>query len=184
MIRDNSALIVIDIQKQFVGDLPEEMKASEVVNNACRVIEKFRQEKKNIIFFREVHRKNIVDFGRELDGDEKIHCIEGTEAADYVDEIVPQDNGHEYEMTKRRYSCFFATDLNILLKGLKVENLYVIGLLSDVCVHYTSADAHQHDYHLRVVKEACGGSSVKAHLAAMDAIEYLQHGSVISVEDL
>ena len=184
MIKENSCLIVIDIQNQFVNDLPEEMNGKEVVKNACKVIQKFREEKKNIVFFREVHRKNIVDFGRELDGDEKIHCIEGTKEADYVPEIKPADNGLEFEMTKRRYSCFFATDLNILLKGLKTENLYIIGLLSDVCVHYTSADAHQHDFHIKVIKEACGGSSVKAHNAAMEAIEYLQHGSVISVNEL
>jgi len=178
----NTALIVIDIQNQFVDDLPSEMEGEEVVKNACKVIEKFRKEKLPIIFFREVHRKQIVDFGRELDGDEKIHCIEGTPAADYHPLIKPEEN--EYQMIKRRYSCFFDTDLNLLLRGLKVENLCIIGLLTDVCVHYTSADAHQNDYHIKVVKEAVGGSSLKAHNAALEAIEYLQHGSVISVNEM
>lgn len=178
----NSALIVIDIQNQFVDDLPAEMNGQEVVKNACTVIEKFRRENLPVIFFREVHRRQQVDFGRELDGDEKIHCIEGTPAADYHPLIKPQEN--EFQMIKRRYSCFFDTDLNLLLKGLKVEKLYIIGLLTDVCVHYTSADAHQNDYFIKVVKEAAGGSSLKAHNAALEAIEYLQHGSIISVNDL
>ena len=50
----------------------------------------------------------------------------------------------EYQIVKRRYSGFFGTDLEILLKGLGVEHIYAVGLLTDVCVHYTCADAHQH----------------------------------------
>lgn len=180
----NSALIVIDVQNQFVNDLPDEMNPKSVVENVCKVIEKFREENLPIIFFREIHRKQLVDFGRELDGNEKIHCVEGTPAANYIDKINPGKNKNEFEMIKRRYSCFFDTDLNLLLKGLKIEKLYLIGLLTDVCVHYTAADAHQNDYFVKVVKEACGGSSKKAHKAALEAIEYLQHGSVISIDNL
>ena len=90
----------------------------------------------------------------------------------------------EYQMVKRRYSGFFGTDLEILLKGLGVEHIYAVGLLTDVCVHYTCADAHQHDYHIHVVREAAGGSSLAAHEAALAAIEYLQHGSVISEKEV
>lgn len=55
---------------------------------------------------------------------------------------------------------------------------YANHYVSGVCVHYTCADAHQHDYHIHVVREAAGGSSLAAHEAALAAIEYLQHGSV------
>lgn len=181
-MKQNSALIVIDIQKQFVDDLPEEMKGEQVVHNAIRVIEYFREKKVPVIFFREVHRKAMVDFGRELDGTESIHCIEDTEAAWYYDGIEPAAN--DFQMIKRRYSCFYGTDLEILLKGLNVNTLYVIGLLTDVCVHYTCADAHQGDYHVKVIREAVGGSSLKAHEAALEAVEYLQKGSVISIQEL
>lgn len=108
------------------------------------------------------------------------HYVSG--AADYFDGIEPLPE--EYQMVKRRYSGFFGTDLEILLKGLGVEHIYVVGLLTDVCVHYTCADAHQHDYHIHVVREAAGGSSLTAHEAALAAIEYLQHGSVISEKEV
>lgn len=179
---EKSALLVIDSQKQFVDDLPEEMKGEDVVDNVVKVLDAFRAAKKPIVFFRELHRVQQVDFGRELDGDEVIHCIEGTDAANFHTKTAPQEG--EYFIPKRRYSGFFATDLDILLRGLGVDTLYVCGFLSDVCVHYTCIDAHQHDYHVKVFKEACGGSSIAAHVAAMNAIEYLQHGSIISVNDL
>ena len=65
----------------------------------------------------------------------------------------------DYFIRKRRYSCFFGTDLEILLKGLKAQTLFLIGGMTDVCVHYTFVDGHQHDYYCRVVEDCVGGTS-------------------------
>ena len=178
----NSALIVIDSQKDFVYNLDENMNGQEAVEKIFEVLKHFRKLNLPIIHFRELHRRQMVDFGRELDGDEGVHCIEGSEMADFVDLTKPLEN--EYFIPKRRYSCFFATDLDLLLRGLKVEKLYIVGFLTDVCVHYTCADAHQHDYQIKVIKEAVRGSSWEAHNASLNAIEYLQHNSVISIDEL
>nr|WP_199251884.1 cysteine hydrolase [Lactobacillus crispatus] len=87
-------------------------------------------------------------------------------------------------MTKRRYSAFFATDLELLLKCLHVETLYLIGGLTDVCIHYTSVDAHQNNYHIRVVTDAVAGSSQEAHDYALKAIKYMQKDALITVDDV
>ena len=85
---------------------------------------------------------------------------------------------------KRRYSAFFGTDLEILLKGLHVDTLYLIGGLTDVCIHYTAVDAHQRDYHIRVVTDAVAGSSEDAHRYALKAIQYLQRDALITAADI
>ena len=85
-------------------------------------------------------------------------------------------------MRKRRYSAFWATDLELLLRGLGVETVIACGFLSDVCVHYTCVDAHQSDLRVFVVPEACAGSSAAASLAAFAAVEYLQHGAVLGLK--
>ncbi len=54
----------------------------------------------------------------------------------------------------------------------------LVGGHTDVCVHYTFVDAHQHDYHCRVVSDAVAGSSIDAHEASLRAMEYLQTGAV------
>ena len=183
-IPKNSALIVIDAQKGLLipeGEQP--MPCVEVRNGIAqivKVLEQFRKLQLPIIHFRELHRPEMVDFGRELDGSEGVHCLEGTTDAEYIEAVTPLSG--EYQIGKRRYSGFFATDLDLLLRGLKVEYLYLVGFLTDVCVHYTAVDAHQHDYHVRIVKEAVRGSSWEAHQAALDAVEYLQRGSIISLE--
>ncbi len=129
-----------------------------------------------VIFVQEVHRPDLVDFGRELDGTEDVHCLEGLPSTELAAEEIDWRPG-DYLIPKRRYSAFYATDLEILLKGLKAQTLILTGGLTDVCVHYTFVDAHQGDYYCRVVEDCVGGSSVEAHDAALRAMEYLQSGA-------
>lgn len=70
------------------------------------------------------------------------------------------------------------------MKGLHVDTLYLIGGLTDVCIHYTAVDAHQHDYHIKVVTDAVAGSSEEAHNYALKAIRYLQRDALITVTDI
>lgn len=184
-IEKSSALLVIDIQQEdLVGmaDLDAKNPAWDCIRNAKRVLDVFRTRKLPVIQIKEVHRKDMVDFGRELDGSEGIHCMENSLYTDYADLTYPVEG--EYLITKRRYSAFFGTDLEILLKGLHVDTLYMIGGLTDVCVHYTAVDAHQHDYHIKVVTDAVAGSDEEANTYALRAIKYLQRDALITAADV
>ena len=125
--------------------------------------------------FQEAHRRDLIDFGRELDGAEGIHLLEGDPGTEIDRSIGMRPD--DYFIRKRRYSCFFGTDFEILLKGLRANTLILIGGHTDVCVHYTFVDGHQHDYFCRVVEDCVAGSSQDAHDAALRAMEYLQTGA-------
>ncbi len=129
-----------------------------------------------VIFIQERHSRTHVDFGRELDGVEDIHCVEDDPDTALIPELTPLPN--EYHVPKRRYSAFFGTDFEILLRGLHAETLVLCGGLTDVCVHYTFVDAHQSDYYVRVATDAVGGSSVAAHEASLRAMQYLQSAAL------
>lgn len=188
MSTTKSALLVIDIQQEDFMDMPENpIEAShderwKCILNGKKVLEYFRRKKLPVIQIKELHREDMIDFGRELDGSEGIHCMENSPYSDYAKITYPLKG--EYLITKRRYSAFFGTDLEILLKGLKVDTLYMIGGLTDVCIHYTAVDAHQHDYHIKVVTDAVAGSSEEAHQYALKAIKYLQRDALITVAEL
>lgn len=184
-IEERSALLVIDIQQEDFVEMKEDdlnNPAWDCIRNSKRVLDVFRERKLPVIQIKEVHRADMVDFGRELDGSEGIHCMENSPYTDYANLTYPIEG--EYRITKRRYSAFFGTDLEILLKGLHVDTLYLIGGLTDVCIHYTAVDAHQHDYHIRVVTDAVAGSSMEAHNYALKAIQYLQRDALITVADI
>jgi len=152
--------------------MPENQK---YMDRAPALIEKARECHIPVVFIQEAHRRDLIDFGRELDGAEDIHLLEGdpgTEIAKAVG-MHPDD----YFIRKRRYSCFFGTDFEILMKGLRADTLIMIGGHTDVCVHYSFVDGHQHDYFCRVVEDCVAGSSLEAHEAALRAMEYLQTGA-------
>ena len=130
-----------------------------------------------VIFIQEIHRADGIDFGRELDGDETEHCLDNDPRTDIAFEQMGYEP-RDYIVPKRRYSAFFGTDLEILLRGLKADTLIFCGGLTDVCVHYTFVDGHQSDYFCRVATDCVAGSSQAAHDASLAAMEYLQTGAL------
>jgi nicotinamidase-related amidase len=189
LIEGRPALIVIDIQAGTFIDMSEVRAIDHMAGYRERMakariaIDKAREQGIPVIFIQEVHRPDLVDFGRELDGEEDVHCLED----DPRTEIAVEEMGFrpgDYLIKKRRYSAFFGTDLEILLRGLKVDTLLLCGGLTDVCVHYTFVDGHQSDYYCRVIEDCVAGSSENAHEAALRAMEYLQTGARRSLGDV
>lgn len=189
LIEGRPALIVVDIQASTFID----SSAVRAIDNmpgyrdrmarARIAIDAARASNIPVIFIQEVHRPDLIDFGRELDGDEDIHCLEDNpKTAIAVKEMGFQPD--DYLIRKRRYSAFFGTDFEILLRGLKVDTLILCGGLTDVCVHYTFVDAHQSDYFCRVIEDCVAGSSLAAHDAALRAMEYLQTGARRSLQEV
>ncbi|MEM9431797.1 MAG: cysteine hydrolase [Pseudomonadota bacterium] len=180
-----AVLMVIDIQKSAFMDvkagIPVMPGYRDNMERARSVVDAAHASDIPVIFFQEIHRRNLIDYGRELDGSEDIHCLEGEPGTPVAFEEMGRAAG-DYFVHKRRYSCFFGTETEILLKGLKAETLILIGGMTDVCVHYTFVDGHQHDYHCRVVKDCVGGTSPEAHQASLNAMEYLQTGAVLDAE--
>ena len=180
LIEGQPVLIVIDIQGgESAGVEPSAIPFmpgyADSMDRVPALIATARHCGVPVVFFQEAHRRDLVDFGRELDGAEGVHLLEGDPGTE-IDPtlgLLPDD----YVIRKRRYSCFFGTELEILLKGLRADTLILVGGHTDVCVHYTFVDAHQHDYFCRVVEDCVAGSSREAHDAALRAMDYLQTGA-------
>ena len=83
LIEGRAALIVIDIQAstfidhsdmRAIANMPDYKQRMELSRKA---IDTARAHDIPVVFIQEVHRPDLVDFGRELDGDEDVHCLEG-----------------------------------------------------------------------------------------------------------
>jgi nicotinamidase-related amidase len=183
----NPVLVVVDMQQG--GGLSHQQTGISVmgghtdrVRRAERLVAAARTAGVPVVFFQEVHRPSGIDFGRELDGAEGVHCVEGQPGTELERSLRPSPG--EIHIVKRRYSGFIGTDFEIVLRGLRASTLILVGGLTDVCVHYTFADAHQRDYYVRVVSDCVGGSSHHRHEAALDAMEYLQTGAVRTTDEI
>jgi biuret amidohydrolase len=186
-LQAHTVLVVIDVQAgellgEAVTGIPIMPGGAERHARIRELVNAARVSSVPVVFLQEVHKPSGIDFGRELDGAEGPHCIEGDEATELAEGLEPTPD--EYLIRKRRYSGFFATELDLVLRSLGAANLILVGALTDVCVHYTAVDAHQRDYRFRVVEDCVGGSSMAAHKAALDAMAYLQRDAVVSSEEV
>jgi nicotinamidase-related amidase len=187
LIVGRPVLLVIDMQQDGYlsteeSGIPHMPGFEDRVRRTVELVDTCRAVGVPVVFFQEVHRRDLVDFGRELDGTEGVHCLEGDPGTALVAELLPQEG--DYFIPKRRYSCFLGTDLEVLLRGLRAETLVLTGGLTDVCVHYTFADAHQRDFYVRVIEDCVGGSTFARHEASLDAMAYLQSRARCTSEDV
>jgi nicotinamidase-related amidase len=187
MIKGNAALLVIDMQHDFLdkGAPVHCVGGMEMVPKVKTLVKACRDARIPVIFTQEVHRPTRIDMGRELDGNEPDHCLLGTRGVEIHQELQPTED--DYHVRKARYDAFLGTDLQFLLNGLMVlphDTLIICGVASNVCVHYTAAAGHQRDYRLKVVEDCCAGSTVEEHEAALTQINYLQNGSRVSLDEI
>ncbi len=180
---NSCALLIIDMQNDFLlpGAPIECSGGLKAIPQIKKLIQCFKEHKRPIIFSQECHRKEKVDFGLELFYEEPEHCLEGTDGVEFVQQLTPADN--DFIIKKRRYSVFFATDLDLLLKGLNVDTLILTGVATDVCVRATAQDALQYNYKVIVPPECVAGTSPEAHQAALNNIAYV-FGKIIAVDEL
>ncbi|MBT0770080.1 cysteine hydrolase [Kineosporia sp. J2-2] len=180
-ISGKTALVVVDFQG---GDLSDPMSTyvTEQVAKARLMVDECRRQGVPVVWIQEVHKPHLVDIGRELDGSEGPHCIEGNPATELASGLEPLPE--EFHIRKRRYSSFFATELDIVLKAYDVDSLVLIGGFTDICILYTSVDAHQRDFFVNVVTDVVSGSSVRAHDDALKMIHYLQRDSLVTSDEV
>lgn len=183
MIIGKTALLVIDMQNDFIGtDAPCACPgAEEIIPRISSLIEACRAAGIPVIYTMEVHRHSGIDSGHER----RNHCFSGTRGAAICESLRP--GGDEPVVLKTRYDAFMDTDLCHVLHGYNVranDTLIICGLATNICIHYTSAGAFQRDYHIRVVGDCCAGYSPELHEGALANIGILGRGSRTDLEQI
>jgi nicotinamidase/pyrazinamidase len=105
------------------------------------------------------------------------HAIAGTPGTDVVGDLVPLRG--DYVLDKKRYSAFYGTELDELLRKLKVEHLVVTGTVTNICVMVSAIEALMRGYRVTVPAYAVHALSDKDQEFALDQIERVFGGEVI-----
>lgn len=145
---DKPAILVVDRLNDFVTGALACDRGKAIVPATAELLDAARAAGVPVIFCNDAHIKGI-DRELKLWGD---HAIAGTKGAEVIPELKLSDK--DYVVPKRRYSGFFQTDLDILLRELGVKTVVMTGLHTHMCVRHTSADAYCLGYDVVVAKEA------------------------------
>lgn len=167
------AIIIIDMQNDFVTGAIKTDRAQRIIPNIKRVIDAAHSTDTPVVFSVDAHRPE-GDREFEIWGP---HAIAGTPAAQVIPELKP--SRHDYEVPKRRYSGFHGTDLNLFLTENKVDEVVLCGLHTNICVRHTSADAFYNGYKITVPEDCVEAFSEKDHREGLDYLKTV-YGARIS----
>jgi len=150
--------IVVDVLNGFckAGNLASP-RCDAAIPRIRAVIEERRGAGDQLIFLADTHDPNDREF--EVF---PVHCVRGTKEADVVEELQPFLKQAAL-IRKRRYSGFFETNLDELLKATRPEQVTVIGVCTDICVLHTVADLRNRDYRVAVPASAVATFDAPGH---------------------
>jgi len=167
------ALIIVDMLNDFVtGKLACE-RAQRIIPNIRLLADASRRAGGIVVFSNDAHLP-------EGDAEFKIwgpHAVEGSHGAEVIPELAPQSG--DFVVPKRRYSGFFATNLNLLLQERGVSKVVLTGLHTNICVRHTASDAFLNGYEIIVPEDGVEAFTEKDHV---EGLEYLKkvYGALIT----
>ena len=156
------ALLIVDMQNDFVlPDAPTAVAgAGATIPVVAALAEHARERSWPVIHVVREHRPDGTDVEytrRELFQNGGGICVAGTPGARIVVELTPRSG--DYVLTKQRFSAFLGTELDFLLRRLRVETLVVAGTQYPNCIRATAVDALGRDYRVIVVSDACSAQT-------------------------
>lgn len=178
MDNKHTAVIVVDMLNDFITG---ELKCDNGVRMAPRLVKLLDAARKadiKIVFCNDAHLKDI-DNELKLWGE---HAMAGTHGAQVIPELDVSEN--DYTVTKRRYSGFFGTDLDVLLRELGIKTVVLTGLQTHLCVQHTAADAYFYGYDVVVANDATAAFTENDHNGAIDFMKKAYAARIATVDKL
>jgi ureidoacrylate peracid hydrolase len=164
--RDKSALLVIDMQEFFLD--PESPSFTcgglAILPVLQGLIAAFREAGRPVIYTKHVHHPEHLDSGI-MGWWWKGMCIEGTPESEIHRDLAPLPL--EKVILKHRYSAFYNTDLETILRCLRIEDLVITGIMTNMCCESTARDAYFRDYRVFFLADGTGSINEEMQLASL-----------------
>lgn len=167
----HSALLVIDMQNFFLD--PKSPTFTEgglaILPNVKKLISAFRKRKRPVIYTTHEHKSMEMD-GGILGWWWEGMCMEGTKDAEIHKEIAPLSR--EKIVKKHRYSAFYNTDLEIVLRCLGIKDLVISGIMTNLCCESTARDAYFRDFKVFFLLDGTGTVNEDLHLSSLKNLAF------------
>jgi len=172
------ALLIIDLLNDFFkGGLLAEHR-QKLTTSVNELIDVMREKNMPIIWVRQEYKADLSDAPLYNRKNNKSITIKGTDGCQFLPELHHEEN--DYEIIKKRYSAFFNTDLDDLLKRLNVDGLIIAGINTMTCVRVTAIDAYQRDYEVILALDGVDAYDAEQH---ENSIKYLQYAVVQGIHN-
>lgn len=174
-----TGVIVVDMQNDFGAEggmfaskgLPIDA-ARATIESTARVLDAARAAGMTVVYLKMEFKRDLSNLGGPDAPNREKHLgfgvgvgdflIEGTWNTDIISELAPRLT--DVVVSKHRYSGFFETELDKILRERRITNLVFVGWTTSVCVESTLRDAFFRDYRCVVLSD-CTAEVVGTDLA-------------------
>jgi ureidoacrylate peracid hydrolase len=188
-----TAVIAVDMQNDFGAEggmfasngLPIEA-ARATIAPTSHVLDAARTAGMTIVYLKMEFARDLSNLGGPDAPNREKHLgfgvgasnflIEGTWNTEIVPELAPQPG--DVVISKHRYSGFFQTELDRVLREREIRNLVFVGWTTSVCVESTLRDAFFRDYRCLVL------SDCTAEVVGSDLVRTNHEASLLVIEAL
>jgi nicotinamidase-related amidase len=183
-----TAVVIIDMQRDFLepGGFGETLgndvsRLSSAIKPCKALLECARRRHMLVIHTREGHRPDLSDAPKAkvergapnlrigAKGPMGRILIRGEAGHDIVPELYPEAG--EPVVDKPGKGAFYATDLQSILQNRAIENLFVCGVTTEVCVHTTVREANDRGYRCIVPRDCCASYFPEFHEVGLNMIK-------------
>ncbi len=155
------ALLIVDLQRDFVdkGGALYFDGAEKVIDYIVELAKKFRREDLPIITTQDWHNENDKEFEVWPK-----HCVANSEGARLTEKLEKALEGYNkhYYIRKTRFSAFYKTNFEDLIKELNLDEFEVVGVVTNICVLFTVEELRNRD--LKVILHEKGVTSYDEEL--------------------
>lgn len=179
------ALLNIDYTNDFVaqgGALTAGTPAQELHNYIVHLTHTFYKNEDYIAFLIDVHYEDD-----QLHPEDKLfppHNIAGTKGRLLYGELEDlyqriKTSEHVEYFDKTRYSAFAGTNLELKLRERQIQEIHIVGVVTDICVLHTAIDAYNKGFDIVIHSQGVASFNQEGHEWALEHFEHTLGATVL-----
>jgi nicotinamidase-related amidase len=180
-IRQNTALLVMDMQAGILRNLPD---TSAFIGNVAKAIANARDRKIPVIYVVVGFRAGAPEINMNNKsfsaGRDRFTNVTPEEFMKIHPDVAPLAG--EIVVTKRRISAFTGSDLEVVLRSLGIQQMVLTGIATSGVVLSTVREAADKDYRITVLSDCCGDADEEVHRVLTTKV-FPRQADVITLEE-
>lgn len=179
MEKTKKTLLVMDMQSSIISLLPD---STQLISDTAQAIKTAREKQIPVIYVVVGFRQGMPEISKNNKSfsavKEHMANVNMQEWTAICPDLSPQEQ--DIVITKKRFSAFTGSDLEVVLRGLEAEHLILTGISTSGVVLSTLREAADKDYRLTVIEDCCADSEHEVHELLMNKV-FPKQADVISL---
>ncbi len=171
------ALLIVDMIHDFVDGKFGSEAARRIVPRIKEFADKFRKRGNIVVFLKDSH--TVTDSEIKIWGE---HAMRGTWGSEIVEDLKPEKG--DVIIEKNTYDGFLFTQAEEILKEKGVDEVYICGVATDICILHTAFGAFARGFKVSIVEDLCAGTGDEEHKWALGYMQKIYGAKMVRSDEV